>query len=204
MKKTVKDWAEELQSLSQAGLFYSKECFDQERYERIREIAYEMMACADQVSLDTVHRVYKEEYGYQTPKIDTRAVVFHDDKLLLVKETSGRWVIPGGWCEFNLTPVENTIKEAKEEAGLNISVKKLLFVHDRERHCTPPYPFHIIKMFFLCEDNGGTFQVNNETVERGYFGEEELPEIAEEKVGMDQIHLCFAAHRDPAWQTRFE
>ena len=36
-------WAVELQSLAQAGLFYSKDPFDLERYERIREITAEMV-----------------------------------------------------------------------------------------------------------------------------------------------------------------
>ena len=32
-------WAVELQSLAQAGIFYGKDVFEKERYERIREIA---------------------------------------------------------------------------------------------------------------------------------------------------------------------
>ncbi|GAY78988.1 ADP-ribose pyrophosphatase [Sporolactobacillus inulinus] len=35
------DWAIELQSLAQAGLAYTKDRFDQERFTRIREIAAE-------------------------------------------------------------------------------------------------------------------------------------------------------------------
>ena len=37
-------WAVELQALAQTGLYYSKDIFDTERYERIREIAAEMLA----------------------------------------------------------------------------------------------------------------------------------------------------------------
>ena len=36
-------WAVELQSLAQAGIFYGKDVFDKERYERIREIATEII-----------------------------------------------------------------------------------------------------------------------------------------------------------------
>ena len=39
MKDKVVLWAEELQSLAQAGLFYGKDVFDRERYQRIRDIA---------------------------------------------------------------------------------------------------------------------------------------------------------------------
>ena len=38
------DWAIELQSLAQGGLFYAKDEFDKERYGRIREIAAEMIS----------------------------------------------------------------------------------------------------------------------------------------------------------------
>ena len=37
------DWAIELQALAQAGLFYSKDIYDIERFQRIREIAAEML-----------------------------------------------------------------------------------------------------------------------------------------------------------------
>lgn len=34
---------------------------------------------------------------YQTPKIDSRAAIFQDNKILLVKEKDGTWSLPGGW-----------------------------------------------------------------------------------------------------------
>ena len=37
-------WAVEIQSLAQAGLYYGKDVYDQERYERIRDIAAEMIS----------------------------------------------------------------------------------------------------------------------------------------------------------------
>ena len=37
-------WAVELQSLAQVGIFYGKDAFDQERYESIREVASGMIS----------------------------------------------------------------------------------------------------------------------------------------------------------------
>ena len=48
------NWAIELQSLAQAGLTYGKDVYDRERYQRIREIAAEMVACKADVSPETV------------------------------------------------------------------------------------------------------------------------------------------------------
>ena len=47
-------WAVELQSLAQAGLYYGKDRFDLERYQRIRDIAAEMIAHQSGLSLDKV------------------------------------------------------------------------------------------------------------------------------------------------------
>ena len=78
------DWIVELQSLAQAGPAYSKDAYDKERYERIREISAEMMSHIADVPLEKVKGLFCNETGYQTPKIDTRAAIFKDDKILLV------------------------------------------------------------------------------------------------------------------------
>lgn len=94
-------WAVELQSLAQAGLFYGKDKFDMERYERIREISAEMISDRSEIPVKKVKDLFCNEIGYQTPKIDTRAAIFKDNKILLVKETNGTWSLPGGWCDIN-------------------------------------------------------------------------------------------------------
>lgn len=68
-------WAVELQSLAQAGLFYSKDPFDLERYERIREITAEMVSYHSDTPLEKVKDLFCGDVGYQTPKIDTRAYI---------------------------------------------------------------------------------------------------------------------------------
>ncbi|MBQ7199558.1 MAG: NUDIX hydrolase [Selenomonadaceae bacterium] len=207
MKDTDKiiNWATELQSLSQTALFYCKDKFDKERFQRIREIAAEMIALKTGLSLDKVKDLFCGDEGYQTPKIDTRAAIFKDDKVLLVRESDGRWTLPGGWCEFNLTPAENVVKEVKEEAGLDVTVDKLVAVHDRERRNADTYTFGVAKFFFLCSELGGEFTANIETIESKYFAEDELPvSMANEKCTAAQIKLCFKAYRADFWETQFD
>ena len=120
-----KQWIDlivELQSLAQAGLTYGRDVYDKERYERIRDISAEMMANISDMPPETVKGLFCNETGYQTPKIDTRAAIFKDDKILLVHENNGTWSLPGGWCDVNVSVTENTIKEVKEEAGLDVIV----------------------------------------------------------------------------------
>ncbi len=91
MEKNEKwlQWAVELQSLAQAGLFYGKDNYDRERYERIREISAEMISYQSEIPLEKVKDLFCSDVGYQTPKIDTRAAIFKDGKILLVHEANG-------------------------------------------------------------------------------------------------------------------
>ena len=93
-------WAIEIQSLAQTGLAYTKDIFDKERYERLREISAEMLAEKTGVSTEKVQDLFCNETGYQTPKLDTRAAIFEDNKILLVHENNGTWSLPGGWCDI--------------------------------------------------------------------------------------------------------
>ena len=115
------EWAIELQSLAQAGLTYGKDIYDKERYERIREISAEIVSNYTDMSIEKVKDLFCNEVGYQTPKLDTRAAIFEDGKILLVRENNGKWSLPGGWVDVNVSVKENTIKEVKEESGLDVS-----------------------------------------------------------------------------------
>ena len=54
MSDQIVEWAKELQSLAQVGLFYGKDIYDRERYQRIREISTEMMACRTGIPTETI------------------------------------------------------------------------------------------------------------------------------------------------------
>lgn len=197
-------WAIELQSLAQNGLAYSPDVYDRERYERLREIAAEMLSHQTEIPVEKVKRFFCNEHGYQTPKIDTRAAVFQEDKILLVQESDGRWALPGGWIDVWETIRSNAIKEVKEEAGLDVEVQYIIAIHSHHRRNVPDYPYSVLKTFVMCESFGGEFTPNNETVASGYFALNELPLIAREKNSEAQIALCFEAHKAPNWLTQFD
>ena len=140
-------WAAELQSIAQAGLFYGKDPFDRERYQRIRDIAAEMISFKTEIPLEKVKDLFCCEQGYQTPKLDTRAAIFKEDKILLVREKNGTWSLPGGWVDVNVSVRENVIKEVKEEAGLDVRPELVIAVQDREKHNLPVYAYKVCKIF---------------------------------------------------------
>lgn len=197
-------WAVELQSIAQAGLTYGKDRFDLQRYERIRDITAEMMAHQAQIPLETAKDLFCNETGYQTPKLDTRAAIFQEEKILLVQESDGAWSLPGGWVDVNLSVKENAVKEVKEEAGLDVTADRIIAVQDRVKHNLPLYAYGVCKIFVLCTATGGQFEANLETLQSGFFGEEELPPLATEKTNEDQVRMCFAAYRSENWETIFD
>lgn len=143
-------WAMELQFIGQAGVTYSRDPFDRERFQRIREIAAEMLAAKSEMPLEKVKELFCSEHGFQTPKLDTRAAIFRDGKILLVRENDGRWSLPGGWVDVNESIRSNTEKEVREEAGLTVAALRLIAAQDRNRHNPPPYAYGVCKVFVLC------------------------------------------------------
>lgn len=198
-------WAIEIQALAQNGLTYTKDVYDKERFERLREISAEMLAEKTDIPVDKVKDLFCNEKGYQTPKLDTRAAIFKDGKILLVHENNGTWALPGGWVDVFESVGSNTIKEVKEETGLDVRNQKIIAIQDRNKHNTPSYAYGICKVFVLCELLGGEFKENTETTEIKYFSLDEIPQnLANEKTSMEQIEMCFRALNDSNWQTEFD
>ncbi len=204
MEKWLK-WAIEIQSISQAGLTYSKDDYDIERYKKLREISAEMIKEKSNISLEKVKNIFCNETGYQTPKIDTRAAIFKDNKILLVHENDDTWALPGGFCDVLESIKTNTIKEVKEETGLDVETVKIISIQDRNKHNKPIYAYGICKIFVLCNTIGGSFKKNIETTETKYFSLDNLPNnLAIAKTTKEQIKMCFESFYDNNWQTKFD
>jgi ADP-ribose pyrophosphatase YjhB (NUDIX family) len=83
---------------------------------------------------------------------------------------------------------------------------KLAAVWDRTRH---PHgvmqPFHVWRLFFLCEITGGEPQCGPETSEVAFFTEDELPtELSTRRVLLPQIRRMFEHMRRPDLPTDFD
>jgi len=194
-----------LQDIAQAGLYYGTGKFDLERYEQIRAIAAEMISDRTNLPLDVARNTFCSDVGYVTPKIDTRAAIFKDGKVLLVKENSGTWSLPGGWVDPDTSILENTVKEAKEESGLTVTADKLVSLIDLDKHNLKLHPFKVIKAFVLCTPVEGHFEKNIETVASRYFSKEELPEkLTADKNTKEQVLMCFEAMEADHWETVFD
>lgn len=174
----------EIRALAQSALQYTKDPYDRERFERLIEISSELYAELSDSDLASVERFFIPEVGYATPKVDLRACVFRNDKVLLVKERSdGRWTLPGGWADQNESPIEGITREVKEESGFDVSIDALYAVKDRDRNpYRPKYPVSIYKLFFTGSIVGGEPEANIEVSEIDFFAVDELPPLSEARV----------------------
>ena len=178
--------AQKLNALAQTGLTYSKDVFDQERYETLRQIAEDLLRARFDIDAETLNHV--SESGYATPKTDVRAFIIRDGKLLMVKESDdGKWSLPGGWADVGDTPSAAVCREVIEETGLEVKVTKLLGVWDRNLHGHPPLPWHVYKLIFLCEEIGGSLAISHESTDIGFFAINDLPELSLTRIVPEEL-----------------
>jgi ADP-ribose pyrophosphatase YjhB (NUDIX family) len=199
------EWARQLQSLAQSGLTYTESPFEIERYQKIRDIAAEIMAVHAGVDSSLVRDLFAGEVGHTTPKTDVRGAVFLDDKILLVREKAdGLWTLPGGWADVNESPSENVVREIFEESGFRTRTISLLAVYDRNKHTQKPHPFYIYKLFFRCEIIGGEATHSIETDGVDFFPENNLPELSVGRVTHAQIARFYEHYRNPELPADFD
>lgn len=188
----ILDYVKRVQALAQSGLTYCDNPYDIERYEELREISFNMLNLLSDEPIEKIRDLFKGEKGYQTPKVDVRAVIMNENKILLVKEKADdKWSLPGGWCDIGFSPSDMAKKEVQEEAGYIVEVEKLLALLDKECHGHPKDIYHIYKLFFQCRVVGGEGLGGMETSDVGYFSIENLPPLSLTRNTEYQIKLMF-------------
>lgn len=192
------EWAREIQALSQTGLFYTENDFERERHKRLVEIAAEMISDHSNLEINELVDIFDSQTGYATPRVDVRAAVFRDGKLLLVRERmDGGWTMPGGWADVGDIPSGAAEREVREEAGFLVKARKVIGVYDANR-LGPLEIFHAFKIVFFCDLLGGEARTSSETSEVGFFGREETPLILSgERTKPRHIADAFSVLDDP-------
>jgi ADP-ribose pyrophosphatase YjhB (NUDIX family) len=198
-------WAREIQALAQTGDHYAVNDYQRERYQRLTEIAAEIVCEHTNLELTNLLEIFAAQGGYATPKVDVRAAAFRDGKLLLVRERSdGGWTMPGGWADVGDAPAESAERETWEEAGFRVKARKLVGVYDANRF-EPLEIMHAYKLVFLCEVIDGVATPSKETSEVAFFAEEELPALlSEQRTHIRHIRDAFLALSDSGRPAVFD
>lgn len=192
------EWAKQIQAIAQTGLTYTKDVYDIERYESLRQISVDILVNYTSVRKETISLAFASESGYATPKVDIRGVVFRENKILLVREKiDGAWALPGGWGDIGYSPSEVAVKEIREEAGYTVIPVRLLAVLDKKFHDHPPEPYHVYKFFIQCEIVGGKAESGVETSAVDFFDSDNLPPLSLERNTAEQIKMMFDFLKNP-------
>ncbi len=198
-------WATELQSIAQAGLAFCENDYDRDRYEKIRNLSIDIMHEYTDIDNDKLKDIFASETGYQTPKIDIRAVVIKDDKILMIKEKAdGKWSLPGGWADVNTSVGESAVRESLEEAGAAVIPKRIIAIQLANKHNNPLLPYTIYKIFVECDLIEISFRENTETLGSGFFSPDCLPPLSSDRTTAKQIEMCFNAKKYKVFETIFD
>jgi ADP-ribose pyrophosphatase YjhB (NUDIX family) len=199
-------WAKRVQAIAQTGLTFTRDHYDQQRYEELQTIAAEMMAAGSGMpESEKILGLFRGEEGYATPKVEVRGAVVRDNQILLVRERDdGGWTIPGGWADVGESPKEMVVREVKEESGFDVVPRKLAAVFDRNKHPHPPKPTHAYKLYFVCDLVGGVATPSFETPEVGFFSLNELPGLSIQRITQYQIEQMFEHAAHPELPTMFD
>lgn len=93
-------------------------------------------------------------------RLATRAIVMHQNRLLLVNAYRGRddlWCAPGGGAELHQSLPDNLAREVFEETGLRIAVGPPCLLN--EFH-DPDGDFHQVDVYFRCTVTAGDLDDN--------------------------------------------
>lgn len=185
-----------IQAIAENGLHYSENDYDQDRYGDLEEISVRMISLVTNQSIETIQVATPEKNGYRTPKIDVRCVIFnHQDEILMVKErVDSRWSLPGGWCDVGYSPREIAEKEAFEEAGIKVKSTRVLAIFDKKCHGHPEDLFYTYKIFMECEAEDFEISTGMETLDVGFFKQDEIPELSTPRNTAGQIDRMFDFH----------
>ncbi|WP_337042699.1 NUDIX hydrolase [Emticicia sp. 17c] len=199
--------SQRLQALAHTGLAYCENEYDRERYEEIKLMSQQIMAQLSNAPIAQIMTLIPDEIGYQTPKVDIRAIIFKGtDELLMVQEKidNHNWTVPGGWADVGYTPFEVAEKEVMEETGLLVRAVRLLAVFDKKKHPHPYQPWYVYKFFILCEVTGGELlNQTNETSGIAWIKRNKLPDLtlSTDRATFSQLEQMFLFADNPDLPT---
>lgn len=188
------DWAREIQAISQTGMHFAENIYQRQRYQRLMEIAAEIIAEHSNLDQSGLVDLFNAQIGYATPRIDVRGAVFLNGKLLLVREKlDNAWTMPGGWADVGDIPSSAVEREVLEESGFEVKARKIIGIYDANRTGQLEV-FHAFKIVFLCDILRGEARPSEETSEVAFFIQDDIPKLLSgERTRPRHIRDAFAA-----------
>ena len=191
------DFAKALQrmlAITDTGLAYTKDPFDRERYEDLRQILWSLLQDQTELNQEELTAIFQPSGSYATPLMDVRAWIVQDQKICLVRgQGEDTWALPGGFGEVGYSPKENIRKEVQEETGFFAEVGSLLAIFDTNRFQMQSKQY--AKFVFDCRLLDGDFQENQEVAELGFFDISALPPLSEKRITKEQMEILWQVYQ---------
>ena len=169
--------ADELRAIANLGLQYAENPYDKERYERVLSASARLIGAVEGRKPDEVLLQFMDNLGHVSPNAGAHAAVFRNGRILLIRrEDSGLWAMPGGLVEVGETLADSAQRELWEEARVRGRATRLLGIWDSRLNGshTKAHTYHAM---FGVEAEEGEPRAGPETTGVGYFAEDELPEL---------------------------
>lgn len=181
-------------AITDTGLTYTKDPFDRERYEDLRQILWSLLQDQTELNQEELTAIFQPSGSYATPLMDVRAWIVQDQKICLVRgQGEDTWALPGGFGEVGYSPKENIRKEIQEETGFFSEVGSLLAVFDT--NCFQLQNKQYAKFVFDCQLLDGRFQENQEVAELGFFDIVSLPPLSEKRITKEQMDILWQVYQ---------
>jgi ADP-ribose pyrophosphatase YjhB (NUDIX family) len=208
----VRRAAVRIAALAQDGLTYAvgdaAKDYDAARYRELSDLAADLLAAVSTSPREVLRAVLDVDTGYATPKVDVRAGVIDErGRFLMLRERSdGLWSLPGGWADPGDRPGEAAVREVLEETGYPVEVVKVVGVWERDaRGKQPPMPVSVFHLYFLCSVVGERVAASElETLDVGWFGLDDLPQLSERRINRWELERLMAHHREPGLPTEWD
>lgn len=187
-------YAKRIHALATCGIEFTESHYEKDRYDELQAIANQMLSELAESSVEPIRDLMLDGIdGYVTPKVDVRASVIKDDKILLVQEkTDQLWALPGGYADVGIGPAENAVKEVWEEAGIKVKATKLYAVRHKAKGEYKPDTRDFYKLLFLCEQCvAGDVEAGSEVLDAGYFSLDALPPLSTGRTVESDLNAAF-------------
>ena len=109
---------------------------------------------------------------YQDPKVAVGTIISMDSRIVLVRRAIepgyGKWVFPGGYVDRGEEVTAAALREAKEEAGLDIRLDRLINIYS---YAGRP----LVVVVYAATAVGGELCTDEECLEARLFTADEIP-----------------------------
>ena len=117
------DFAKAMQrmlAITDTGLTYTKDPFDRERYEDLRQILWSVLQDQTELNQEELTAILKPTGSYATPLMDVRAWIVQDQKICLVRgQGEDTWALPGGFGEVGYSLRKISEKKFRKKQDLH-------------------------------------------------------------------------------------